>query len=104
MNDGSSLISPFFEKPTDKYRSELYRVGICPDCFEEMSHDSIEPFSNCRCGTCEDTIGPSVLQKLRAENDMLRTLLNTALRSVTTGDIMERHDAAKEIRSELDKL
>jgi len=55
------------QQEIDRIRSLLYKAGICADCEEEVSHDVNEPFAHCRCGTGEDTTGPSTIQKLRIE-------------------------------------
>jgi hypothetical protein len=51
-----------------KLRTALYKAGICPDCFGEITHHVDEPIASCeKCGPCEDTTGPSTIQKLRMQ-------------------------------------
>ena len=53
------------EDEIHKLRAKLFEIGVCPDCFEEISHHLDEPFSSCSCGTGEDTGDPPLIQQLR---------------------------------------
>ncbi len=47
------------------WRGKLLELGVCPECLEEIQHHLDEPFSNCNCGTGEDTGDMPELQRLR---------------------------------------
>lgn len=67
----------------DRLRSKLYDLGWCSRCDSERAHDIDEPFSQCRCGTSEDTGPVPALQRLRraeAENANLRYALRNMLK------------------------
>lgn len=64
-------------------QQELSKVGICPDCRNEIDHEVDEPFASCGCvGTMEWT-GPiptlslmrSERRTLERENDTLRAIV-----------------------------
>jgi len=72
-----------FREVNEELRGELSRLGFCPTCRQEISHDINEPFASCGCAATMEWAGTlpvlaelrEKIRRLTAENDTLRGIV-----------------------------